>query len=185
MSINERIQEERNRVSGEIERLKEENRIDLVMLNELRQEYNAAIVSSDKNEIDKVNFQIKEVNSRIARRKEKIEAFSDKNNPIIQNMIVEEVTKWLNQIAILEEQAETLYKELEPKHKELFNNLREMVQMKYEVDTLQSVVSHYCRELNEVNQKKLGVKVNGGYSNKVLKQILPLLIEHGQVFKVR
>lgn len=186
MDLNQRIQEERNRVSSEIKRLEEENRIDLENLSELKQEYHAAIISSDEIEIDKVNSQIKEVNRRITRRKEKIEAFNDKNNPVIQNIISEEITKWLNEIAELEKEAETLYKRLEPKYKELLQGLREMVRMKYSVDALLNLIKYYGRELNEKNQKKLGVdNYVYGLDNKILKRILPLLIERGQVFKVR
>jgi chromosome segregation ATPase len=182
--LEQRIQAERNRVSGEIQKLKKENEIDSEILNDLKQEYNAAILSNDENEIDFVNSNIKQVNGRISRRKEKIAALEDKNNPIIQTMISEELNKWLNELSILNKQAQDKYKELEPKQKELLNGLHQMVEMKKRVDQLQHLIKDFTNQLNETSKKKLGLEGYYGSDNKVLGKILPLLIEHREVFKV-
>lgn len=182
MNLTERIKAENNRVGGEITRLQHDNKIDFEILEELKKNYHASILTADDIEIDKVNFQIKEVSARITRRNEKIDALGSKNNPIIQNMISEEIQKWQNEKAILEEQAATLYIELDPKHKELIDKIREMVHMKYRVDTLNSAIGSYGQELNEDTRKSLNINLHR-YNNPILDKILALLIEHREVFK--
>ncbi|MBE1557001.1 hypothetical protein [Sporosarcina limicola] len=160
MSLEQRIQEERNRISGEVKLLTEENIVDVESLDVLKQSYNSAIISSDEKEIDRVNAQIKEVNGRITRRKEKIEAYGDKNNPIIQAMICEEATGWLNELAILEEQAVDKDKELTPVKAELIEGLLEMDGMKRRSVWLRSTLNDWKEQLSEHNRDKIGLPVS-------------------------
>jgi cysteinyl-tRNA synthetase len=186
--LNQRIQEEKERVKEEIERLKKENMTDSENLEELQQEYNAAIINSDESEIDKVNEQIKIVNARITRRKDKINALEDENNPVIQEIIMEHIEKCIGTTAILEEQAESIYKELQPKHQELLKGLQELDRIRNRLANMEISIRDYGQKLNGQNKEKLNVQAYSGYSgflDPVLKNILSLLIQRNDVFKVR
>lgn len=182
MNLEKRIKEERSKVSATVEQLKKENAIDQENLNELEQEYKSAVVSSDEEKIDRVNSQIKEVTLRMTRRKIKINAISDENNPVIQDMIIESLSNWQDEITILEEQAANKFTELEPLHKELLAGLNELDEMKHRVSSLRSVSKRYSHQLNQTNKKK--VNFDEHVPNKVLSNMLPLLIERGNAFKV-
>lgn len=184
MHLNQRIEEERNRVSKEIKKLTEENQVDLSLLNDLKQEYNTVVVNSDEIEIDKVNAQIKEVNGRINRRKEKISAYSDKHNPVIQKMISEEVKGWLNEVAILEEQANEKVKMLKPTQQKLMNELLELNNMKNRSHNLRHWINVYSEQLNDVSRKNLSLPKYFDVTSSIVNQMRSLLIGEGQVFKL-
>ncbi|WP_145524128.1 hypothetical protein [Virgibacillus sp. SK37] len=182
MNLNDRIKKERNRVAIDVEQLVKENEADSKNLKELQEDYRKAIFNSNEGEMDKINSQIQEVSVRITRRKIKINELS-KNNPIIQKMIMEEITLWVNEISILEKQAADKFKELEPIRKKLLKELIELDKMKHRVNNLRSVTGSYLNQLNDTNKKK--IMYDEYASNKVLDSILSLLIERGDVFKVR
>src|SRR5690606_22314616 len=120
---------------------------------------------------------------RINRRKEKIDAFNHKNNPMIQDIAMEELTKMINEIAILEEQAEDKFNELKPLHDHLLKGLKEMEEMKHKVNRLKFAIPRNIDSyLNESNKAKL--KFDRFASNKVLDCMTPLFIEGGDVFKI-
>jgi DNA anti-recombination protein RmuC len=184
MNLHERIQEERNRVSGELVELKSLNESDGQLLKELQENYYAAIVTSDEKEIDKINDEIKEVSSRITRRNEMIEALSDKNNPVIQAMIVEQLKQWGNELFILEEQANEKAKELGQLKENLLNGLLEMNGMYRQASNLRYWTNRYKVQLSEVGIKKVGLP-NHSLDNlsPICHQIRALLIQERQVFK--
>lgn len=183
MNLNERIQVERNRVSGEIEQLKKQNEIDQGNLNELKQEYHAVVVTGDDVEIDKVNAQIKEVSSRVSRRNDMIKALEDKNNPVIQKMISMAIEGWLEDIQTFEGQATEKLKKLEKVHQTLVKELLEVNDLYRKSSNRRSAINQYTQVLNSVAKKKLGISNNMDIVGPIPNKMRSFLIESHQVFK--
>ncbi|MBN6890038.1 putative RNase H-like nuclease (RuvC/YqgF family) [Cytobacillus horneckiae] len=184
MSLKQRIQEEIKRVASNVDQLKKEDTIDRESLKGLQEEYKKAVFND--GDIDSLNEEIKTIKSRIEKRKIKLEAFTERNNPIIQDMVIVEVDQWLKEIAILEEQAEVISGNLQPIYQKLSDGLEELVCMKYRVDNLREAINYFNKlYLNDASKRQLNLNAVGYDGNPVLNKILPLLIEHKDVFKVR
>ncbi|KIL45006.1 hypothetical protein [Jeotgalibacillus soli] len=185
MNLDQRIAVERDRVAGDIQKLNEENKTDSDLLNDLKQEYNAAIFSLEAEKIDSVNERIKTVNDRIKIRKDKIEALEN-DNPLIQSIVVKEVEQWMNEAEILEEQAESLFKELQPKRKKLLDGLSELDNIKNRINSLSYSINYFNEQyMNDQTRNKLGLtKVRiSPLDNPATKIMNSLLIENKDVFK--
>ena len=183
MNLNEKIQVERNRVTNEIEKLQKQNDIDVESLDALKEDYNKALFSSDSNDIDFVNSQIKEVSIQISRRKEKIEALQDKNNPFIQSMIMEEATKWMEELKNLEQQAKEKDSKLQDSKKKFVAALLELNDMRNRSVKLRYCLNHWREQLNEMNQKDIGLSQHLDALSPIVKQMRSLLIQDREVFK--
>lgn len=182
MNLDQRIEEERKRVAGEVERLEKENEHDSKQLKELREEYNQALFESGAEEIDRVNENIKEVSSRIAQRRDKIVALQE-DNPVIQKMLVDFVEESQAKKEELEMKAKKKHEKLKPIHEKLMGGLSELNQTRKEIYRLDSVIKAHSSQLNSKNQKALGIEGFYFFENKVVPLMNPLLIERGQVFK--
>jgi Sec7-like guanine-nucleotide exchange factor len=184
MNLDERVQAERNRVSGQLSQLKEQNDVDKEHLDELSREYHAAILSGTEQDIDSTNERIKEVNSRISRRNDMIKAIGDKHNPVIQNLISEEMGKWIQEIESIEDQAKAMAKKLEPQHNALLKGLSEINSLYLKASSYRSAVSHWTRELSSSAQRDIGLSPGGMDAvGPTPKDMRKLLIESHQVFK--
>lgn len=183
MTLNQRVQAERNRVAGQLSQLKEQNEVDKEHLDELSREYHAAILSGTEQDIDSTNERIKEVNSRITRRNDMIKALGDKHNPVIQNLISQSMGMWLEEIDIIEEKAKAMAKELEPQHKALLKALSEINSLYRRSVSLRSVVSHWTRELSPSAQRDMGLSPGGMDAvGPIPNEMRKLLVESQQVF---
>lgn len=106
MNIIKKIQEEKERQAKEIKQLQQENDTDYKKLEELKVNY---LYSSDVNEIDIMNAQIRDLTENINLRKEKIN-FLQNNDPRIDNLYVEQVKVWINERVLIDKESEELYK---------------------------------------------------------------------------
>lgn len=184
MNLNEKIQKERERVAVDVEELKNQNNIDMEVLATLKEEYNRVLFSSNTNDIDFVNSQIKEVSARIGRRKEKIEIMQDENNPIIQDMITEELQRVLRLIDDQESQAKKKLEKLLPKHKELMSGISEVSDLYRKVVNARSYINFYARYLSDESSKNLNLHRSGiDVVGKLPHQMRKLLIQEKDLFK--
>lgn len=82
----------------------------------------------------------------------------------------------MNDLSTIEKDPLNLFEILSPKHKELLEGIKQLVDMKNEAGRLQHCISHYGERLNQSNRKKLGLKYT--YNNPILKHITPLMIDN-------
>lgn len=182
MNLSEKIQAERNRVSEEVQELESQNKKDTELLATLKEEYNRVLFSSNTNDIDFVNSQIKEVMARIGRRKEKINVMRDENNPIIQDLIMGQVTKWFDELKSLEQKAKEKDSKLQGMKKKYVAELLELNNMKNRSARLRSILNHWNDQLSETNRKEIGLS-HMDIVSPIVYQIRALMIQDREVFK--
>jgi hypothetical protein len=184
MTLENRIKAEKNRVSGQLQQLHKQNEVDQENLNELKHSYHQAIMTNVEQDIDYINSQIKEVMSRIARRNDMIEAMSDKNNPIIQTMVFDEIEKNLGKIYSLEDQAKERLEELYPVHQELLHGLLEVNELYQKAKNARGLTNSFSSYLNDASRKKLNIKAGGVDAiGPISNQMRKYIIQDKDIFK--
>jgi hypothetical protein len=155
MTLEQRIQAEKKHVSGEIEGLKKELETEQEVLKDLQQDYHNAILNGSDEDIDFVNQKIKEVKNRIKIKQDKINAFSELNNPKIQNMVSEQLVQWSEEIPVIQKQISEKEKQVAQLRQEFLKGLVELNDLIKNSRNLRSSINHYRAYLNERNIEKV------------------------------
>lgn len=176
MNLIEKIQEEKNRVAKEVEKLQSQNAADLKKMESLKEDY---IYSTDANDIDIVNAQIKDLAEAIRMRKEKI-AYLQTNDPKIEGLYVEQLKQWINEKNDLEEQSEKLFEKLNEHRQALIDGLNQLAESSYRIFLLKDRIKSGSANIKDGEFKKFAFK-EGDRDNKTARIINSMFVERKDV----
>lgn len=184
MNLKQKIEAENARIAKRVEELRNDLANEEKALSNLKTEYMSALAEDEEKEVDSLHEQIKAMTSKVNRTRDLIEALQEKNNPAVQNLIVEDVSRWINQLDQTEQEAQKKVVELETLRKEYLQGLHELHEMYSFSNRLRRACNSYREKLNEENRVKAELP-NYPLDNlsPISRNIRSLLIHAGEVFK--
>lgn len=184
MNLYQRIEQERLRITGEVERLENEIKADEEALKDVQEVYNKALFTENRGRIDQINSQINDLAIGIARRKAKVNVLKkEEDNPVIQEMITNELRKMISSLADTERNALEKIKKMERDYKKLMDGISEVNDLYKKAKQYRAFINRCNQQIKESNRKDLGLSNIGvDVIGPIPKQMRKFLIQEGDLF---